>query len=433
MSVVKTYGMDIYIVDGLRTPFLKAAGKPNPFSATDLGVAACRQLLMREKLSGIGEVIAGCVMPSPDEVNPARLISLRSGCGIDVPAMTVQRNCASGLQALDTAAENIASHRYGLSLAGGTDAMSRAPLMFNEKMVAWLAQWYAAKSIKQRVGLMAKIRPAYFAPVISLLRGLTDPLVKLSMGQTAEILAYKYDITRQEMDAFALRSQQRAAKAQELGYFDDEITPIYDAKGQLYNQDTGIRKDTSMEKLASLKPYFDKKFGLVTAGNSAQITDGACFLTLANEDTIKKHQLPVLGRIVDTSWAALEPSEMGLGPAYAIPPLLKRNHLRLDDIDYWEINEAFAAQVLACTRVLNDDDYCRTHFGLERAFGEIPADRLNVDGGAIALGHPVGASGARIVLHLLQILKRSKSRYGIASLCIGGGQGGAMLVENLQV
>lgn len=431
MSVIKTYAKDIYIVDGLRSPFLKAAGKPNPFSASDLGVAASRQLLMRNDIPDIGEVVTGCVMPSPDETNISRVIALRSGCSIGVPALTVQRNCASGMQAIDTAAEDIAARRYHITLAGGTDSMSRAPLLFSEKMVNWLAKWYAAKSIPQRLGLISQIRPAYFAPVIALLRGLTDPLAKLSMGQTAEILAYKFKITREEMDMFALQSQQRAASAQEAGYFNNEITPLFDAKGQVYDKDTGIRKDTSMAKLAALKPYFDKKFGLVTAGNSAQITDGACFLLLASEEAVKTHNLPVLGRIVDASWAALEPSEMGLGPAFAIPPLLKRNHLRMDDIDYWEINEAFAAQVLACVKVLNDDDYCQQYFGLDRALGQIPMDKLNIDGGAIALGHPVGASGARLVLHLLEILKRTKTRYGIASLCIGGGQGGAMLIENL--
>ncbi len=431
MSILKTYARDVYIVDGIRTPFLKAAGKPGPFSASDLAVAACKTLLLRQPFA-VDETVAGCVMPSPDEVNIGRIIGLRAGCGIHTPGVTVQRNCASGLQALDTAAQDIAAHRYGLILSGGTDAMSRAPLLFNNKMVNWLARWYAARSMGQRAALITQFRPAYFAPVIALLRGLTDPLVNLSMGQTAEILAYKFKISRQEMDAFALRSHQHLAKAQDEKHFDDEITPLYDTKGQVYAADNGLRRDTTLEKLATLKPFFDKKFGAVTAGNSAQITDGAAFLMLADGETVKQHNLPVLGRIVDTSWAALAPSEMGLGPAYAIPPLLKRNYLRLDDIDYWEINEAFAAQVIACLRALEDEAYCKQYFGLDRAFGHIPMEKLNVDGGAIAMGHPVGASGARLVLHLLHILRRTKSRYGVASLCIGGGQGGAMLVENLQ-
>lgn len=429
MSLLKTYARDIYIVDGLRTPFLKAAGKPGPFSASDLAVAASKQLLLRNSVS-MEEVVAGCVMPSADETNIGRVIGLRAGCGISTPGITVQRNCASGLQALDNAAQDIATQRYDLVLAGGTDAMSRAPLLFSEKMVMWLSRWYGAKTFGQRLNTLSQFRPAYLAPVIALLRGLTDPTVKLSMGQTAEILAYKFKISREEMDSFALRSHQLLLKAQSENHF-EEITPIYDAKGQVYELDNGGRADTTLEKLAKLKPFFDKKFGNVTAGNSAQITDGAAFLILASEEAVKRHKLPVLGRIVDTSWEALEPAEMGLGPAYAIPPLLKRNHLRMEDIDYWEINEAFAAQVLACLKVLADEDYCKQHFGLSHAFGQIPMERLNVDGGAIAMGHPVGASGARLVLHLLHILRRTKTRYGVASLCIGGGQGGAMLVENL--
>ncbi|EKD75383.1 MAG: hypothetical protein ACD_44C00146G0002 [uncultured bacterium] len=421
---------DIYIVDGIRTPFLKAANKPNPFSAADLSISACKNLLLQRSYP-IEEVIAGCVIPSADETNIARIIGLRSGCKVSVPAMTVQRNCASGLQALDTAAQHIAELNYNLILAGGTDAMSHAHLFFNEKMVLWFSQWFASKTLKQKLACLIQLRPNFFVPIIGLLRGLTDPVVKLSMGQTAEIIAHKFKITRQAMDEFALASHKRAAMAQDKKLFEAEITSIYDTQGQAYEIDNGVRRDTTLEKLASLKPFFDKKFGNVTAGNSAQITDGAAFLILANENSVKKYNLPVLGRIVDTHWAALDPSEMGLGPAYAIPPLLKRNHLTANDIDYWEINEAFAAQVLACLKVLKDADYCKKHFNLDHAFGEIPMDRLNVDGGAIALGHPVGASGARLVLHLLHTLKRTHTRYGVASLCIGGGQGGAMLVESI--
>ncbi|MBI5447589.1 MAG: acetyl-CoA C-acetyltransferase [Gammaproteobacteria bacterium] len=432
MSLSKTYARDVYIVDGLRSPFLKAAGKPGPFSAADLAVAASKALLLRHPTLPMQEVVAGCVMPSPDEINIGRIIGLRVGCGIDVPGWTVQRNCASGMQALDTAAQDIATERYDIVLAGGVDAMSRAPLLFSEKMVLWLSRWYAAKTWGQRLSLITQFRPGFLAPVIALLRGLTDPTNKLSMGQTAEILAHKFNITRQDMDEFALMSQQRLAKAQDEKHF-EEITPVYDTKGKAYTLDDGLRRETTLEKLAALKPYFDKKFGSVTAGNSAQITDGAAFLILASGEAVKKYHLTVLGRIVDTSWAGLEPAEMGLGPAYAIPPLLMRNHLQVEDIDYWEINEAFAAQVIACLKALADETYCKKHFALSHALGVIPLDKLNVDGGAIAIGHPVGASGARLILHLLHTLRRNHARYGVASLCIGGGQGGAMLVENTAI
>ncbi|MEN8131427.1 MAG: acetyl-CoA C-acyltransferase, partial [Pseudomonadota bacterium] len=211
----------------------------------------------------------------------------------------------------------------------------------------------------------------------------------------------------------------------------DEIEILYDTKGHAYEHDDGLRPDSSVEKLAKLKPVFDKPFGHVTAGNSAQLTDGAAWTILASEQAVNKHDLPVLGRIVDSQWAALDPAQMGLGPVHAVVPILKRAGLTLEDIDYWEINEAFAAQVLACVEALRDDTYCRQEFDSDHALGEIPHQRLNVDGGGISLGHPVGASGARIVLHLLKILQRSNAKRGIASLCIGGGQGGAMLVEKV--
>lgn len=422
----------VYIVDGARTPFLKARSTPGAFSASDLAVSTCKTLLARQsfKPSDLGEVIAGCMMPSPDEANIGRIIALRLGCGDYVPGWTVQRNCASGLQAIDSAAQDIIMGRHDLVLAGGTEAMSHAPLLLNKSMVGWLGAWSEAKGFAAKAKVLAKLRPGHIAPVIALLRGLTDPLNGLSMGQTAEILAYRFGITREQMDEFAMTSHLRAAEAQDQGYL-SEITPAYDNKGNISLIDDGVRRDSSMERLAKLKPFFDKPFGMVTAGNSSQVTDGAAFVILASADAVKQYNLPILGRIVDTQWSALNPAEMGLGPVHAITPLLKRHDLKLKDIDYWEINEAFAAQVLACLRAWEDADYCRNQLGLENALGTLDTERLNVDGGAIALGHPVGASGARLVLHLLHLLRRKKAKRGIASLCIGGGQGGAMLLENV--
>ncbi|HYF97688.1 MAG TPA: acetyl-CoA C-acyltransferase, partial [Coxiellaceae bacterium] len=208
-----------------------------------------------------------------------------------------------------------------------------------------------------------------------------------------------------------------------------EITTLYDANGHFYDHDDGARADSSLEKLAKLPPIFDPRFGLVTAGNSSQITDGAALVILASEKAVRDYQLPTLGRIIDVNWAALDPARMGLGPVMAATPLLMKHQLGLNDLDYWEINEAFAAQVLACLAAWQDAKFCETHFGLKQAMGKLDSNRLNVDGGAIACGHPVGASGARIVLHLLHVLKRNKARLGMAAICVGGGQGGAMLVE----
>ncbi|MCG6875392.1 MAG: acetyl-CoA C-acetyltransferase [Betaproteobacteria bacterium] len=422
----------IYVVDGARTPFLKARNRPGPFSASDLATQAGKQLLACQPFAPdeLDEVILGCAAPSVDEVNIGRVVALRMGCGEKVPGWTVMRNCASGMQALDSAVANMLSGRSELVLAGGVDALSRVPLLFSDAMVLWLSGFYAAKNIGQKAAALAKFRPGYLAPVIGIMKGLTDPNVGLLMGQTAENLAYRFDISRTQQDEYAVRSHQRVARAQDEGWL-DEVVPVFDDKGVLYAADDGLRRDSSVENLAKLKPFFDRKYGTVTAGNSSQVTDGAVWLILATEEGLKRHGLEPVGRLVDSQWAALDPAQMGLGPVHAATPLMRRHGLALNDLDAWEINEAFAAQVLACIEAWKSDEYCRTQLGLEAAAGELEMEKLNMDGGAIALGHPVGASGARIVLHLLHVLKRSNGKRGIASICIGGGQGGAMLVETV--
>jgi len=422
----------VYVVDGARTPFLKAKTGLGPFTGSDLAVNAARALLLRQpfEANAFDEVIVGAAMPSADEANIGRVVSLRLGCGEKVPAWTVMRNCASGMQALDSAAVNILAGRSSLVLAGGTDAMSHAPLLFGPAMVTWLAQWYAAKGVGRKAALAARFRPSYLAPVIAILRGLTDPVVKISMGSTAEIVAKRFGVTRRMMDEYAVESHRRLAFAQDNGHM-SEIEPMYGPDGTVYAADDGLRRDSSVEKLAKLKPVFERTYGNVTAGNSSQVTDGAAMLVLASEEAVEKRGLKPLGRIVDTHWGALDPAEMGLGPVHAITPLLARHKLAWDDIDAVEVNEAFAAQVLGCLGAWESDAYCREHFGLERAFGKLDPAKLNVDGGAIALGHPIGASGARVVLHVLKVLERTGGRRGVAALCIGGGQGGAMLVERV--
>lgn len=429
-----TQTKSVYIVDGSRTPFIKAANKPNPLSAASLGVAAATPLLLRQPfpLAEIGEVIVGCVAPAAEEANIARIIALRLGLPDSTPAWTVQRNCASGLQAIDSAYKDILLEKADIVLAGGTESMSRTPLLWSDELVAWLADFKKSKSWADKIKLFTKLRPKNFVPVISLLKGLNDPVVNLSMGQTAEKLAYEFNISRREMDAYSVQSHLRALQGFEEGHFQAEIRPLFDWKGNTVEFDNGVRRDSTLEKLAALKPVFDKPFGNITAGNSSQVSDGAAFVLLASEEAVRRYQLPVLGKIVQVSWAALGPEVMGLAPVHAIAKLLKDENLSLSDIDYFEINEAFAAQVLACLKAMQSGDYCRDVLKLQEPLGVLPFDKLNVDGGAIAIGHPVGASGARLVLHLLQVLKRQHAKRGIASLCIGGGQGGAILLENTE-
>lgn len=411
----------VYIVDMSRTPFIKAEQGPGAFSASDLAIAACQPLLLRQTFlpTELGEVVTGCMIPSSEEANIARVISLRVGCSKEVPAYTVQRNCGSGMQALDSAMKDIQLGRHDLVLAGGTEAMSRAPLLFNAAMTRWFSRFASCKTISQKLKTALQFRPKFLVPEIALLKGLTDHVVRMNMGHTAEEIAYRYHITRESMDAYALQSHTRAIQAQNNKSLTDIVSLINPVKGNVISADNGVRTDTSQEKLAKLKPIFDKPFGTVTAGNSSQVTDGAAFMLLASEDAVKKWNLKPRAKIIDIAWAGVAPEVMGLGPVAAIQKLMQQQQCEFNSIDYWEINEAFAAQVLGCLAELKAE------------FKIVPQDKLNIYGGAIALGHPVGASGARIVMQLINALENNNAKRGIASMCIGGGQGGAMLVERV--
>lgn len=421
----------VYIVDGARTPFLKARGKPGPFTPVDLAVQCGRPLLARQPFApeAIELVILGCVNVIQDEMNPARVAALRLGLGEQTVAFTVQINCGSGMQSIDTAYRYIRDGSHQMILAGGAEALSHAPLVYRQEATEWFGELARAKSPVAKMKALSEVRPNFFSPVIGLERGLTDPITALNMGQTAEVLAHRFHIDRASADAYAVDSHKRLAAAQASGALKGEVMPAFDREGGVHEADDGVRPDSSLAKLAKLSPVFEPPFGKVTAGNSSQITDGASWVLLASETAIEAHGLTPLARIVDSEWAALDPAIMGLGPVLASTPLAQRHGLAVGDIDLWELNEAFAAQVLACLAAWQDDEFCREVLGYDAAFGRIDRDRLNVDGGAISLGHPVGTSGNRIVLHLAKALKARNLRRGIATECIGGGLGGAMLLE----
>jgi acetyl-CoA C-acetyltransferase len=377
------------------------------------------------------QVILGCVNVIADEMNPARVAALRLGMGEAMTAFTVQINCGSGMQSIDTAYRYIQDGTSDLILAGGAEALSYAPLVFGRTAVDWYMQLFAARNIWSRLKAFANVRPSFFKPVIGLERGLTDPIVELNMGQTAEVVAHLFKVTRRDSDQYAAESQQRLARAQTEKVFVGEMEPAFGRDGKLYDFDDGVRPDSTADTLAALKPVFERPWGQVTAGNSSQITDGASWVILASEDAVKKHGLTPRAVIVDSQWSALDPSIMGLGPVLSSTAIMRRQNLGLADIDLWELNEAFAAQVLACLAAWNDEEFCREVLHLDGAAGAIDRNKLNIDGGAIGLGHPVGASGNRIVLHLVNAMKRLGRKRGIATECIGGGQGGAMLIETV--
>jgi acetyl-CoA C-acetyltransferase len=395
-------------------------------------VQSGRPLLLRQPFApdAFDQVILGCVNVIADEMNPARVAALRLGMGESMVAFTEQINCGSGMQSIDTGYRYIQQGTADLILAGGAEALSHAPLVYNRKAVQWFAQMFGARDVWSRLMLFAGLRPSFFfKPVIGLERGLTDPLVELNMGQTAEIVAHIFGISRLDADTYAMESHHRLARAQREKYFDGELEPAFDRRGKVYDFDDGVRPDSSVEQLAKLRPAFERPWGKVTPGNSSQITDGASWVILASEDAVRKHKLTPKAVIVDSCWAALDPSIMGLGPVMSAAPLMKKHKLALGDIDLWELNEAFAAQVLGCRAAFNDETFCKDVLKFDGKIGLIDRDKLNVDGGGIGLGHPVGASGNRITLHLVNALKRLGKKRGIATQCIGGGLGGALLIE----
>ena len=390
-----------------------------------------RPLLLRQPFApdAFDQVILGCVNVIADEMNPARVAALRLGMGDAMTAFTVQINCGSGMQSIDTAYRYIQDGISDLILAGGAESLSHAPLVFNRRAVAWFARLNGARDPWSKVMAMLGFRLSFLTPVIGLERGLTDPITDLNMGQTAELVAHLFHISRRQADEYAAQSQNRLARAQLDGHFKDEIEPAFARDGTLYDHDDGVRPDSTADSLAKLKPAFERPWGKVTPGNSSQITDGASWVILASEDAVKQHNLQPKAVIVDSEWSALDPSVMGLGPVYCSTALMKRHKLSLNDIELWELNEAFAAQVLGCLAAWEDVEFCRDALGLDAPAGRIDRKRLNVDGGAIGAGHPVGASGNRIVLHLVNAMKRLGYKRGIATECIGGGQSGAMLIE----
>ncbi|GAB4414196.1 MAG: acetyl-CoA C-acetyltransferase [Bacteriovoracaceae bacterium] len=424
----------VFIVDAKRSPQAKAGADLKDVQAPYLCDYIVRHLIDRSGIpkDHVDEVIIGNVGNPAQFPNIGRVIALLAGLDKKTSGYTVHRNCASGMEAVSQAYIKIASGRSEVIVAGGVESMSQMPLLYNKEMTEFFAGLMRAKTIADKIKILSTFRPPYLSPVIAIEQGLTDPFCGLNMGQTAELLARELGITREMQDEFANQSHAKAVAAQKAGRFKDEILPIvYGSRlDKLLENDVGPRDNSTMESLAKLKPYFDKKSGTVTVGNSCPITDGGSALLIVSEDALKKYNLTPMARIVEFHFAGLEPERMGMGPLCAMDGVFTRTGLSLSQMDLVEINEAFAAQVIAVRRGLSDAEVAK-RFGVHKVHGEIPAEKFNVNGGAVALGHPVGSTGSRLIVTLAHELKRRKAKYGVASLCIGGGQGGATVIENL--
>jgi len=420
----------LVIVDGVRTPFCKMGTSLAHLGADELGRIAVNALLTRTGLDPglVDEVIFGCVGQPVDAANVARVIALRAGVPEHVPAITVHRNCASGFEAVTQSYEKMVAGRGAIFLVGGTESMSQIPLLFKQSTAEKFVALSKAKTFGQKARAIVSFRPADFQPRVGLQLGLTDPVCGLNMGETAEVLTREFGVARAEQDAFALESHRRAVAARER--LAEELCPVYLNSGVIV-QDNGPRPNQTQEALAKLKPVFDRKTGTVTAGNASQITDGAVALLVMSESKAAKLGYTPLGYLAGYSYTGCDPARMGLGPVFAIAKAEEETGLKLEDADLIEINEAFAAQVLAVLKAIKSDKFSRKVLRRDQPLGEVPCEKLNVNGGAIALGHPVGATGARLILTSLKELKLRKAKRALVSLCVGGGQGAALWLEAL--
>jgi acetyl-CoA C-acetyltransferase/acetyl-CoA acyltransferase len=426
----------VRVVAGARTPFARAGTALARLPAHDLMRAALREAMERAGVrpEEVDEVIVGNVAQPAESTTLGRTAALLAGVPPSIPACTVNRNCGSGLQAIADAALRVQSGRARLIVAGGVESMSRIPLLFSEEAKAAFLRLSRARGAGGRLAALAAFRPRHLRPVVALEVGLTDYTCGLNMGQTADALAREFGVDRGEQDRFALESHRRAVAAWSGGRMADEVVPVSIGPDhrEMVTHDVGPREGQSLEALAKLRPYFDRRHGTVTVGNACPVTDGAAAVVVASEAYARERRLPALGGVRSWAFAGLEPARMGLGPVFASARALDDAGLSLDGIGLVEINEAFAAQVLACLRAFDSDRFAREELGRGRRLGAIDPARLNVNGGAIALGHPVGATGARLVLTLLLEMARRGVERGLAALCIGGGQGGAMVLERVE-
>lgn len=421
----------IAVIDGLRSPFARAGGALRYIPADDLAAITLRELMYRSPISYelVDEVIVGNVVAPIGSQNVGRVIALKAGFPISTIAYSVHRNCASGMESISNAMMKIEYGEGEIFVAGGTESMSNIPFAFHSKLKEALEVIINSKSWSKKFAQLFKLRPWHLKPVICLVHGLTDPISNLIMGLTAETLAREFHISREEQDRCAFHSHEKAQRGRTKLH--EEILPIpLPPKYNLsLNEDEGLKKTITIENLMKMKPYFDRRTGTVTIGNSCGVTDGAAFVLLMKESKAKELGLKPLGFVHSFAYAGLEPKRMGLGPVYATAKLFKKTGMTMNDIDLIELNEAFAAQVIANLKAFSSEMFSKAFLNQEKAVGEIDPEKLNVNGGAIAIGHPVGTTGTRLVITLLKELQRQNKQRGLATLCVGGGQGASFILE----
>lgn len=417
----------VAIVGAARIPFCRSQTAYRRCSNQDMLVASLKGLVERYELKGeqLGDVALGAVIKHSRDWNLARESVLSSGLAPETPAFDLQRACGTSLEAAILLGAKISVGLMDSGIAGGSDTVSDVPLVYPDAYRDILMASAAARSLPDKLKPLLKIRPKHFKPVFP---GVEEPRTKLSMGQSTEITAQHWGLTREAQDQLALTSHQRAAAAYDAGFYDDLVVPFLGVR-----EDNNIRRDSSMEKLAKLKPVFDRGGkGTMTAGNSTPLTDGAATVLLASEEWAKERSLPVLAYLTYGKAAAVEfvkTEGLLMAPAYAVSDMLDDAGLSLQDFDFYEIHEAFAAQTLATLAAWESEEFCRTRLGRSEALGSIDRDKLNVKGGSLAMGHPFAATGARIVGALAKLLSEKGSGRGLISVCTAGGMGVTAILE----
>jgi len=420
---------NVAIVGGSRIPFVRSNTTYSHASNMDMLTAALQGLVQRFDLDGerLGEVVAGAVMKHSRDFNLAREATLDSGLSLQTPAYDIQQACGTGLEAAILVANKIALGQINSGIAGGTDTASDAPIALNEKYRHMILSLNRAKTLGQRLKLFASIRPSFMIP---LLPANAEPRTGLSMGQHCERMVKQWGISREDQDQLTFNSHQNLIAAYDRGFFADLVRPFCGVERD------GIMRNTPLEKLAALKPAYDRENGTLTAANSTTLTDGAAAVLLASEDWAKERNLPIQAYLTHSEVAAVDFYSQGeksegllMAPAYAVPRLLSRAGLMLQDFDFYEIHEAFAAQALCTMKAWEDPDFCKNKLGLDNPLGSIDRTKLNVNGSSVATGHPFAATGPRIIATLAKLLEQKGSGRGLISICAAGGQGVTAIIE----
>jgi acetyl-CoA C-acetyltransferase len=417
----------VAVIGGVRIPFCRAHSVYTDCANQEMMTATLEALVDRYDLKGqtLGDVALGAVIKHSADWNLARESVIGSGLSLRTPGVDLQRACATSIEAAIQIGNKIALGQIESGIAGGTDSVSDAPIVFSDDMRSILLDSHRGRSLGEKLSPWLRLRPRFLKPQLP---GVVEPRTGLSMGQSTEITAKQFEVTRAEQDKLALLSHQNAAKAYDEGFYEDLIIPFRDVV-----EDNNIRRDTSLEKLSALKPVFDRSAaGTMTAGNSTPLTDGAAAVLLASEAWAKNRNLTPAAYLNHCKVAAVDfINEDGLllAPAYAVSEMLKEANLALQDFDYYEIHEAFAAQTIATMKAWNSEDFCQNRLGRDEVMGEIDPSRLNVAGGSIAIGHPFAATGARCIATMAKLLQKKGSGRGLISVCTAGGMGVSAIME----